>query len=46
MKLLDLINAFSWLGADLQMLLMFRLKFRLTSSCKHKHFTDDATLIC
>ena len=41
-----LINAFSWLAADLQMFLMCRLKFSLSSNCTPKSFIDGTTLIC
>ena len=45
MNFVSLINAFSWLAADLQMLLMCRLKFSLSSYFKPKSFTDDTALI-
>ena len=38
MKFLNLINAFSWVAADLQILLMCRLKFGLSSNCGPKSF--------
>ena len=43
---MNFFNAFSWLAADLQMLLMCRLNFSLSSNNKTKTFTDDTTLIC
>ena len=43
MNFLSLINAFSWLAADLQMLLMCKLKFSLSSNCRPKFVSSENT---
>ena len=46
MNFFNLTNVFSWLAANLQILLMCRLKFSLLSNYKPESFTDDTALIC
>ena len=41
-----MINEFSWLTVDLQMLLMCRLKFSVSSNSKPRSSADDTNLIC
>ena len=43
---MNFFNTFSWLAADLQLLLMCRLNFSLSFNNKTKTFADDTALIC
>ena len=45
MNFVSTINAFNWLAAHSQMLLVRRLKFSLSSDCNPKSFTYETALI-